>query len=72
LLMSKMINYCKSVGTLEMIGKIMVDNYPMRALMKHLGFRCSYNMEEQVVDAVLRLNEPKSEWQRHRLENLAE
>jgi len=72
LLMSKMINYCKSVGTLEMIGKIMVDNYPMRALMKHLGFRCTYNMEEQVVDAVLRLNEPKSEWQRHRLENLAE
>lgn len=70
LLMNKMIAYCKSVGTLEMIGKIMVDNHPMRALMKHLGFRCRYNMEEQVVDAVLRLNEPQSEWQRHRLESL--
>ncbi|MGR2737009.1 bifunctional acetate--CoA ligase family protein/GNAT family N-acetyltransferase [Billgrantia sp. Q4P2] len=70
LLMKKMIGYCKSVGTLEMIGKIMVDNHPMRALMKHLGFRCRYNMEEQVVDAVLRLNEPESEWQRHRLESL--
>ncbi|MGQ4879837.1 GNAT family N-acetyltransferase [Billgrantia sp. LNSP4103-1] len=70
LLMKKMIAYCKSVGTLEMIGKIMVDNHPMRALMKHLGFRCRYNMEEQVVDAVLRLNEPESEWQRHRLESL--
>ncbi|TFH86097.1 GNAT family N-acetyltransferase [Billgrantia azerbaijanica] len=70
LLMNKMIAYCKSVGTLEMIGKIMVDNHPMRALMKHLGFRCRYNMEEQVVDAVLRLNEPESEWQRHRLESL--
>ncbi|MCG6657146.1 GNAT family N-acetyltransferase [Halomonas campisalis] len=69
LLMKKMIAYCKSVGTLEMIGKIMVDNHPMRALMKHLGFRCRYNMEEQVVDAVLRLNEPVSEWQRHRLES---
>lgn len=70
LLMNKMIDYCRSIGTLEMIGKIMVDNHPMRALMKHLGFRQRYNMEEQVVDAVLRLNEPESEWQRHRLESL--
>ncbi|MEC7295382.1 MAG: GNAT family N-acetyltransferase, partial [Pseudomonadota bacterium] len=69
LLMKKMIDYCTSIGTLEMIGKIMVDNHPMRALMKHLGFRCRYNMEEQVIDAVLRLNEPDSEWQRHRLES---
>lgn len=68
-LMNKMIRYCKGVGTLEMVGKIMVDNHPMRALMKHLGFTSRYNMEEQVVDAVLRLNEPTSEWQRHRLEN---
>ncbi|ATJ82792.1 GNAT family N-acetyltransferase [Halomonas beimenensis] len=72
LLMNKMIRYCKSVGTLEMIGKIMVDNHPMRALMKHLGFTQRFNMEEQVVDAVLRLNEPESEWQRHRLESLAD
>lgn len=70
LLMNKLIDYCRSVGTLEMIGKIMVDNHPMRALMKHLGFKQRYNMEEQVVDAVLRLNEPESEWQRHRLESM--
>ncbi|MEQ6917448.1 bifunctional acetate--CoA ligase family protein/GNAT family N-acetyltransferase [Halomonas aquatica] len=69
LLMKKMIGYCKSVGTLEMIGKVMVDNHPMRALMKHLGFRLRYNMEEQVVDAVMSLNEPESDWQRHRLES---
>lgn len=70
LLMKKMIDYCTNIGTLEMIGKIMVDNHPMRALMKHLGFKCRYNMEEQVIDAVMRLNEPDSEWQRHRLESL--
>ena len=70
LLMRKLIDYCRSVGTLEMIGKIMVDNHPMRALMKHLGFKQRYNLEEQVVDAVLRLNEPESEWQRHRLESM--
>lgn len=68
--MNKMIAYCRSIGTLEMIGKVMVDNHPMRALMKHLGFTCRYNMEEQVVDAVMRLNEPQSEWQRLRLESL--
>lgn len=70
LLMDKMIRYCKSVGTLEMVGKVMVDNHPMRALMKQLGFRMHYNMEEQVVDVSLPLNEPQSEWQRHRLESL--
>lgn len=71
LLMKKMIRYCKSVGTLEMIGKVMVDNHPMRGLMKHLGFTQHYNMEEQVVDAILRLNEPETDWQRHRLETPA-
>ncbi|WP_136067728.1 bifunctional acetate--CoA ligase family protein/GNAT family N-acetyltransferase [Modicisalibacter radicis] len=69
LLMEKMIRYSRGLGTLEMVGKIMVDNGPMRSLMKQLGFTSHYNMEEQVVDAVLRLNEPASDWQRHRLEN---
>ncbi|SEI60947.1 acetyltransferase [Allopseudospirillum japonicum] len=68
-LMRKMIAYCTSVGTLEMIGKVMIDNHPMRGLMEYLGFRCKYNMEEQVVDAVMPLNEPANEWQRHRLES---
>ena len=71
LLMKKMIRYCKSIGTLEMIGKIMVDNHPMRGLMKHLGFNQRFNMEEQVIDATLSLNEPETDWQRHRLEKPA-
>lgn len=69
LLMNKMIRYCTNIGTLEMVGKVMLDNHPMRALMKHLGFRMHYNMEEQVVDVSLRLNEPETDWQRHRLES---
>ncbi len=69
LLMNKMIDYCRNIGTLEMIGKIMADNHPMRALMKHLGFKVRYNMDEQVIDATMLLNEPESEWQRHRLES---
>ncbi|MBB1489222.1 bifunctional acetate--CoA ligase family protein/GNAT family N-acetyltransferase [Oceanospirillum sediminis] len=69
LLMRKMIKYSKSVGTLEMIGKILVENHPMRGLMRHLGFACHYNTDEQVIDAVMPLNEPQNEWQRHRLES---
>ena len=69
LLMNAIIDYSRSVGTLEMIGKIMVENHPMRGLMKYLGFKATYNMEEQVIDAVLPLNEPTTEWQQHRLNN---
>lgn len=69
LLMRKMIKYSRSVGTLEMVGKVLVENHPMRGLMKYLGFSCQYNAEEQVIDAVMLLNEPQNEWQRHRLEN---
>lgn len=72
LLMSKMIDYCRRIGTLEMHGKIMADNHPMRALIKRLGFRQKFNMEEQLIDAMLRLNEPESDWQRHRLERQLE
>ncbi|PAU79321.1 bifunctional acetate--CoA ligase family protein/GNAT family N-acetyltransferase [Halomonas salipaludis] len=72
LLMNKMIRYCRGVGTLEMVGTVMVDNHPMRALMKHLGFRLRYDMEEQVMHASLRLNEPVSDWQKLRLDSAME
>ncbi|MBD3894387.1 bifunctional acetate--CoA ligase family protein/GNAT family N-acetyltransferase [Halomonas sp. ML-15] len=72
LLMNKMIRYCRGVGTLEMVGTVMVDNHPMRALMKHLGFRLRYDMEEQVMHATLRLNEPESDWQKLRLDSAME
>lgn len=72
LLMGAIIDYSRSVGTLEMIGKIMVENHPMRGLMKYLGFKAAYNMEEQVIDAVLPLNEPTTEWQQHRLNNASD
>jgi len=67
--MRKMIKYSRSFGTLEMVGKVLIENHPMRGLMKHLGFECHYNAEEQVIDAIMSLNEPQNEWQKHRLEN---
>ncbi|OLO05534.1 bifunctional acetate--CoA ligase family protein/GNAT family N-acetyltransferase [Salinicola socius] len=68
LLMRKMIDYSRQVGTLTMVGTILSDNLPMRRLLAGLGFALRVNVEEGVLEATLRLNEPQSDWQRHRLE----
>ncbi|WP_110656072.1 bifunctional acetate--CoA ligase family protein/GNAT family N-acetyltransferase [Salinicola halimionae] len=67
-LMQKMIDYSRQVGTLAMVGTVLNDNLPMRHLLAGLGFGLRTNVEEGVLEATLRLNDPKSEWQRHRLE----
>ena len=67
-LMRKMIDYSRQVGTLAMVGTVMSDNLPMRQLLASLGFELRLNIEEGVLEATLRLNEPQSDWQRHRLE----
>lgn len=66
-LMQKMIDYCRSRGTMEMVGNVLPDNRPMLALAEHLGFEVSYNREEEVMDLRLVLNEPEKDWQRERL-----
>ena len=66
--MHKMIDYSRQVGTLAMVGTVMSDNLPMRQLLASLGFELRTNIEEGVLEATLRLNDPQSDWQRHRLE----
>ncbi|MEQ9546430.1 MAG: GNAT family N-acetyltransferase [Marinobacter sp.] len=66
-LMQKMIDYCRSRGTVEMVGNVLPDNRPMLQLAEHLGFEVQYNMEEEVMDLRLVLNEPDKDWQRERL-----
>ncbi|AZT83448.1 GNAT family N-acetyltransferase [Marinobacter sp. NP-4(2019)] len=68
-LMQKMIDYCRSRGTVEMVGNVLPDNRPMLQLAEHLGFEIQYNMEEEVMDLRLVLNEPDKDWQRERLLN---
>ncbi|WP_110665338.1 bifunctional acetate--CoA ligase family protein/GNAT family N-acetyltransferase [Salinicola halophilus] len=68
-LMEKMIRYSRDVGTLSMVGTVLIDNRPMRQLLAGLGFRLRTDVEEGIVEATYSLNDPVSEWQRHRLAN---
>ncbi|MEH6473073.1 MAG: bifunctional acetate--CoA ligase family protein/GNAT family N-acetyltransferase [Halopseudomonas sp.] len=69
LLMQKMIDYCRSRGTLQIMGTTMTSNMAMQRLAKKLGFDNSYNHEEEAIEMVLQLHEPTEEWQRTRLEH---
>ncbi|WP_152208649.1 GNAT family N-acetyltransferase [Marinobacter changyiensis] len=66
-LMQKMIDYCRSRGTVEMVGNVLHDNRPMLKLAERLGFEVTFNREEEVMDLRLVLNEPEKAWQRERL-----
>lgn len=66
-LMHKVIDYCKSRGTVEMIGSVLPDNNPMLSLARKLGFTTEYNKEEEVMDLRLPLNKVSHDWQRKRL-----
>ncbi len=68
MLMQKMINYCKSRGTLQIMGTTLPSNLGMQNLAKKLGFSNGYDAEEEVVKMVMMLNEPTEDWQIHRLQ----
>ncbi len=67
ILMTKVIEYCKSRGTLQIIGSTLPSNKGMQNLAKKLGFENSFNAEEEVVEMKLMLNEPQEDWQKLRL-----
>ncbi|KEA62762.1 Protein acetyltransferase [Marinobacterium lacunae] len=68
ILMRKIIDYCRSRGTLELSGSTLTTNKGMQALARRLGFRISYNAEEEVVEMKMLLNEPSEDWQIYRLQ----
>ncbi len=70
LLMEKMIAYCKSRGTVEMVGSVLPSNVPMLKLAEKLGFESHYDPEEEVMALKLPLNPVKNEWQLRRLNKL--
>lgn len=71
-LMSKMIEYCTSRGTMEMMGTVLADNKPMLKLAEKLGFKVTRKLDADVVEIILPLNQPTQEWQRQRLMRLRE
>lgn len=68
ILMSKIIDYCRAQGTLELSGSTLSTNKGMQALARKLGFSISYNAEEEVVEMKMLLNEPAEDWQLYRLQ----
>lgn len=69
MLMQKVIDYCRARGTLQLVGSTMPSNKGMQGLARKLGFKISYNMEEDVVDMKMMLNEPTEDWQIYRLQH---
>lgn len=68
-LMQKIIDYCRSRGTLQLYGSTLPSNKGMQTLARKMGFKTRFNAEEDVVDMVMMLNEPTEEWQMYRLQS---
>ena len=68
ILMQKMIHYlAHQRGVLQLVGSVMVNNYPMLKLARRLGFSEKENQKEGFVEIVLNLNPANQSWQTKRL-----
>ncbi|WP_315980056.1 hypothetical protein [Aliamphritea spongicola] len=67
--MQKVIDYCRSRGTLLLMGSTLVSNKGMQGLARHLGFNNRYNMDEDAIEMEMLLNEPEQDWQKQRLKH---
>ncbi|MEI6985314.1 MAG: bifunctional acetate--CoA ligase family protein/GNAT family N-acetyltransferase [Rhodospirillaceae bacterium] len=54
-LLNKMISYCRSCGTREIEGQVLLDNRDMLRLMRKLGFSLRLDSEEDVMQVKLTL-----------------
>ena len=54
-LLQKMIDYCRSQGTQEIVGCTMLENSGMANLARKLGFTVKYNREDGLIDMTLAL-----------------
>ena len=55
ILMRKIIEYCRSRGTGELVGQILVENIAMRKLAKTLGFTEAASLDSEIVEVRLPL-----------------
>jgi acetyltransferase len=68
ILMNKAIEYCKGRGTLMLEGSTLPSNKGMQGLAAKLGFKNTFNAEEEVVEMKMMLNDPVEDWQITRLQ----
>jgi len=50
-----------------MVGNVLPGNESMNGLARALGFKVSFNEEEEVMDLKLPLNEPREDWELDRV-----
>lgn len=68
LLMRRMLDYCKSNGTLQVVGTVLPDNKAMLGLASKMKFQNVFNEKAEVIEIRVDLNEPEQDWQKRRLD----
>jgi acetyltransferase len=58
-LLEKLVRYCRSRGTREVVGQVLPENRAMLALAEQLGFERRFLPEDHVVEVRLRLDPRK-------------
>jgi acetyltransferase len=54
-LLDKMVHYCRSRGTKEIVGQILRDNTKMLDLVFGMGFKSHPQPDEDIIEVVLKL-----------------
>ena len=57
-LMEKMVRYCRSRGTRQIVGQVLCDNKRMLDLIRSLGFKSKKVLDENIMEVVLDLQQP--------------
>jgi len=66
-LMSRIIDYLRDRGVLQIYGTVLPENRPMLKLAERLGFTIRSNSEEGVMEVAMMLNPVVHSWQRKRM-----
>ena len=57
-LMEKIVRYCRSRGTRQIVGHFLCDNKRMFVLIRSLGFESKKVLDENIMEVVVDLQQP--------------
>ncbi|MEC7546743.1 MAG: GNAT family N-acetyltransferase [Pseudomonadota bacterium] len=66
-LMSRIIDYLRERGVLQIYGSVLPENGPMLKLAERLGFVSKLNSADGIVEVAMKLNKEKYAWQAKRM-----